>query len=102
MIFEDALPDHSIDSVPAEISDILQKIITDELVEMLKAAIAALSIQCQTLLRLAYCEGKSERSIAETLGIPTGTVKSRKSRCLEKLRKLFFGTFDNGGAPGRL
>jgi RNA polymerase sigma factor (sigma-70 family) len=38
---------------------------------------------------LRYCAGLSEEEVAETLGIATGTVKSRTSRALERLREAY-------------
>jgi hypothetical protein len=38
------------------------------------------------VIELAYFEGLSSAQIAERLGIPTGTVKSRMARALTTLR----------------
>lgn len=37
---------------------------------------------------MAYVEGKSHREIAEELGVPTGTIKSRTRLALQRLRKM--------------
>ncbi len=40
---------------------------------------------------MAYVEGKSHREIAEELGVPTGTIKSRTRLALQRLRKMMEG-----------
>jgi len=40
---------------------------------------------------MAYVEGKSHREIAEELGVPTGTIKSRTRLALQRLRKMIEG-----------
>ena len=44
------------------------------------------------ILLLAYVEGKSHREIAEQLGIPIGTTKSRVRLAFQRLRKLMENT----------
>lgn len=41
-----------------------------------------------SLLRLAFFDGLSHRDIAERLGVPLGTVKSRLRLAFDKLRKV--------------
>jgi RNA polymerase sigma factor (sigma-70 family) len=43
----------------------------------------------RTVIALRYFAGLSEQEIAETLGVPSGTVKSRTSRALERLRETY-------------
>ena len=40
------------------------------------------------ILLMAYVEGKSHREIAEQLGVPIGTTKSRVRLAFQRLRKL--------------
>ena len=50
-------------------------------------AIATLPDEQAALLRLAYFEDKSHSEIAELLGLPLGTVKSRLRLAMTKLKK---------------
>jgi len=63
----------------------------DELDEALavREALAALSDECQEVLDRFFCRDESYRTIGEDLGIPSGTIASRISRCLGKLRERF-------------
>ena len=54
--------------------------------ERLHAAVAELPEEQGKLLRLAYFEDKSHSVIAEELGLPLGTVKSRLRLAMSKLR----------------
>ena len=49
-------------------------------------ALQRLPAPCRELLDRFYCRDESYRSIAAALGLPPGTVASRLSRCLDKLR----------------
>jgi len=52
----------------------------------LRAAIAELPVEQSELLTRSYFEEKSHSEIAEELGLPLGTVKSRLRLALSKLR----------------
>ena len=63
----------------------------------------------QQVLELAYFEGKTQVRIAEELGIPIGTVKTRTLAAMRKLRQALGrrnrrdrGSRADRGAPGRL
>jgi RNA polymerase sigma factor (sigma-70 family) len=60
----------------------------DELDEALtlREAVAALGTECTEILDRFFARDESYRSIAEALDLPQGTVASRISRCLAKLR----------------
>lgn len=45
----------------------------------------------RTVLRMAFLEGLTHREIAEQLGIPLGTVKTRSRQGLKKLRRRLNG-----------
>ncbi|WP_437981762.1 sigma-70 family RNA polymerase sigma factor [Sorangium sp. So ce117] len=51
-----------------------------------RRVVAALQEDQRTVLELAYFEGLSLVEIGERLAVPVGTVKSRLSRALDKLR----------------
>jgi RNA polymerase sigma factor (sigma-70 family) len=54
-------------------------------------AMAELSENCQEILDRFFARDESYRTIGEELGLPPGTIASRISRCLAKLRELFEG-----------
>jgi RNA polymerase sigma-70 factor (ECF subfamily) len=53
-----------------------------------RAAIAVLSIDQREVLALAYFQGLSHSQIAERLGQPLGTVKTRIRLAMQRLRDL--------------
>ena len=55
----------------------------------IRRALAALPDEQRTVLELGYFEGLSSSEIAERLGAPVGTVKSRVAAALAKLRAGF-------------
>src|SRR4051812_5384497 len=63
----------------------------DELDEAfaVREALAELSDECQEVLDRFFCRDESYRTIGEELGIPSGTIASRISRCLGKLKERF-------------
>jgi len=56
--------------------------------ESLYAAISKLSPDQRAVLMLRYSEGFETTQIAEILGVPDGTVKSRLHRTLNQLRQM--------------
>ena len=46
---------------------------------------------CRELLRAYFLDQRSYAEIAESLGVPVGTVKSRLVRCLEKAHRVLHG-----------
>ncbi|MBN1124258.1 MAG: RNA polymerase sigma factor [Sedimentisphaerales bacterium] len=60
----------------------------DEEEEFLRAAVTRLSTDRRALLDLRYREGFDLSRIAEILGIPEGTVKSRLHRTVNELRTI--------------
>jgi RNA polymerase sigma factor (sigma-70 family) len=60
-------------------------------------ALAALSEDCREILDAFFARDESYRVIGERLDLPAGTIASRISRCLAKLRERFEG---RKGAPG--
>ena len=55
----------------------------------MREALAELSEECQEVLDRFFCRDESYRTIGNELGIPSGTIASRISRCLGKLRERF-------------
>jgi RNA polymerase sigma factor (sigma-70 family) len=55
---------------------------------------------CREILDRFFSRDESYRVIGETLGLPAGTIASRISRCLGKLRSLLEGRSEAAGASG--
>ncbi len=60
--------------------------------ERLKRALGDMSVDEQQVIFLGYFEGLSSSEIAERVGAPIGTVKSRTRAALSKLRSWFAET----------
>jgi RNA polymerase sigma factor (sigma-70 family) len=79
---------------PAEIPEAAD---TDQTVDELDeafdvhAALAALGQPCSEILDRFFVRDESYRTIGEALGLPSGTIASRISRCLGKLRDRLEG-----------
>ena len=56
-----------------------------------REAMAELPQNCQQILDRFFARDESYRTIGDTLGLPAGTIASRISRCLDKLRDAFEG-----------
>ncbi len=67
--------------------EILETIISTEMVAAMEAAVASLPEGCASILRKSYVEGLSNTEIAEVLNISIHTVKSQKQRALLLLRE---------------
>lgn len=57
-----------------------------------REALAGLPEHCRTVLDRFFTRDESYRTIAAALGIPAGTVASRISRCLGRLREALDGS----------
>jgi len=64
-------------------------LLTAEQRTTLLAAVEGLPDEQRDVVALRYFLDLSEAEVAETLGIPPGTVKSRTSRALERLRESY-------------
>ncbi len=73
--------EEELEDVPAE--DLLGEI---ELAFDVHEALATLPENCREILDSFFARDESYRTIGDTLGLPAGTVASRISRCLDKLR----------------
>ncbi len=56
--------------------------------KQVRQALLTLSDDQRTVLEMAYFQGRTQASIAERLGIPLGTVKTRTFAALARLRRL--------------
>jgi RNA polymerase sigma factor (sigma-70 family) len=72
--------------VPAE--DILAEV--EEAFDV-HEALADLPENCRQILDRFFARDESYRTIGDSLGLPAGTIASRISRCLDKLRVVFDG-----------
>lgn len=73
--------------------------VVDELDEALtlRESLALLSPECQEILDRFFARDESYRVIGDALSLPPGTIASRISRCLAKLRDVLEGR----NPPGR-
>jgi RNA polymerase sigma factor (sigma-70 family) len=75
---------------PAEVEDPSEGVAEDDLVARrrieVRAALADLPSEQRQVLEMAYFGGMTQVRIAERLGIPLGTVKTRTFAALRKLR----------------
>lgn len=56
-----------------------------------RLALSSLSDECAEILDRFFCRDESYRTIATALDLPAGTVASRISRCLMRLRSVLTG-----------
>lgn len=71
-----------------------------ELRTALQAAVASMPDDERTVITMAYGDGLSQTEIAERLGWPLGTVKTRTRRALARLREVL-GRWDAASLVGR-
>jgi RNA polymerase sigma-70 factor (ECF subfamily) len=76
---------------PAELEPVDVEALREEIDEAfaVREAMSGLSEDCREVLDRFFCRDESYRTIGEALGIPSGTIASRISRCLAKLRERF-------------
>jgi RNA polymerase sigma factor (sigma-70 family) len=67
---------------------------------VVRDALDTLGDPCADLLDRFFCRDESYRTIAEELELPAGTIASRISRCLAKLREQLEGRNPSGRASG--
>lgn len=77
------LGDEALELVQSRADAELERI---ELALGVRAALSTLPEPCQEILDRFFAQGQSYREISEALEIPMGTIASRISRCLTKLR----------------
>jgi RNA polymerase sigma factor (sigma-70 family) len=79
---------------PADAVDLPEQVADDVLAELDEAfdvhgALASLSANCREILDRFFARDESYRAIGDALSLPAGTIASRISRCLDKLRVAF-------------
>jgi RNA polymerase sigma factor (sigma-70 family) len=78
---------------------------TEEIIAELEEAIAVrqamagLPAECQEILDRFFCRDQSYAEITEALGLPSGTIASRISRCLARLRTALGADREPGRSP---
>jgi len=83
--------------VPVDEVDAVFERIADDVIERLDEAmqlrecLAQLGPDCQEILDRFFARDESYQTIGEALEIPSGTIASRISRCLAKLREVLEG-----------
>jgi RNA polymerase sigma-70 factor, ECF subfamily len=65
-----------------------------------RQALGRLQAGCADILDRFFCQDQSYRTISAALGLPAGTIASRISRCLERLRQEMVGRDPAAGASG--
>ncbi|MEB3212039.1 MAG: sigma-70 family RNA polymerase sigma factor [Leptolyngbyaceae bacterium] len=83
-------------SSDSPMSDVMQF----EQSQEVQAAVAQLPDSQQQILQMAYYEGLTQAKIAERLGTPLGTIKTRARRGLIRLRQLLENQLDSGKDEG--
>jgi RNA polymerase sigma factor (sigma-70 family) len=79
----------------------------DETLELLDEALtvhealAAAPEHCREILDRFFARDESYKTIGEALDLPSGTIASRISRCLARLREHFEGRSDGAAPSGR-
>ncbi len=86
-------------------ADVEEQVAEDTLGEIEEAwdvheALAELGDPCHDLLDRFFARDESYRTIGDALQLPAGTIASRISRCLAKLRNRLEGRNDLPGASG--
>ena len=89
---------------PAELDPAWADATIEEIDEVLavREGLACLSAECQEVLDRFFCRDQSYRTIGEDLGLPSGTIASRISRCLSRLRDELEGRNRPGPPSGEV
>ena len=68
--------------------DLEEEVILSLLIEKLNSALELLSVEEMEIVRQLYYEEINEVRLSEKLGMPRRTLRDKKKKILEKLRKL--------------
>jgi RNA polymerase sigma-70 factor (ECF subfamily) len=82
----------SITVVPDHAEDVVAEVARPAEQAAVQAALAELPTSQRDVIELMYFQGVSQTGVAERLGIPLGTVKSRSLLAMRKLRTVMVGT----------
>jgi RNA polymerase sigma factor (sigma-70 family) len=85
------------DVEPRELDETLAQL---DLALTVRGALDSLGEPCSDLLDRFFCRDESYRTIGDRLELPAGTIASRISRCLVKLRGQFEGRNESPDASG--
>ena len=88
----DAGPDaieHTAD--PASIRDALSRAVSAEERDRVRTALSRLTGGDRSILHLSFYEGLTPGEVADRLGLSSLLVRKRKSRALERLRRIVLG-----------
>jgi RNA polymerase sigma-70 factor (ECF subfamily) len=85
--------------------EVEERVGEDEFAELdealtVRAALAELPEHCGEILDRFFARDESYATIGDALDLPAGTIASRISRCLRRLRELLEGRNDPRGASG--
>ena len=80
--------DPGVASFGADVIDLAERVSARDLAERVRAAVAMLPTDQREAVELAYFGGCTFRDVADRLGIPEGTAKSRLRLALGKLANL--------------
>jgi RNA polymerase sigma factor (sigma-70 family) len=84
----DTPSDGDVEPDEREVDDLLSQL--DDAMSV-RAALDKVGDPCREILDRFFCRDESYRTIGDLLGIPAGTIASRISRCLDKVRAEFDG-----------
>jgi RNA polymerase sigma factor (sigma-70 family) len=73
---------------PRGSADLEDRAVASAVAERVRVAVAALPAAQRLAIQLAYFEGRTYRQVAEVLGVPEGTAKSRLRLGLQRLALL--------------
>ena len=76
-------------TIEAQEADVLDRVATSMSAAAARQALRSLPPEQREPIELAYFEGMTHVEIAEALGVPLGTVKSRLRLGLERMRSAF-------------
>jgi len=82
---------------PADVDDTLEQL---DLALTVRGALESLGDPCSDILEGFFCRDESYKSIGDRLDLPAGTIASRISRCLVKLRARLEGRNDDSDPSG--
>lgn len=88
---EERMDDRSADITPAMGDSPLQDADAGERRDLIGRALERLPGDQQRVVRMTFFEGLTQREIAQELGVPLGTVKTRTRLAFPKLRALLAG-----------